>query len=109
MSERKIKEIVRFAKLFLKKRHVKVDKVILFGSYARREFHKDSDVDIAIVSTAFEGKDIFQRIRMTRGLNWALVRRFILPFDIVTMSLKEWKESSSLIASFVRQGKEIVA
>ena len=103
MSKRKIEKIICFIKDFLKTRHIKASKVVLFGSYAKKTFTKDSDVDIAIVSPNFEHKDIFKRVEMLRGLNWALVKKFQLPFDLVTVSSSEWKKASSLVVSFVKE------
>ena len=107
MSQKKIRESISFIKQFLKKRHIKVTKIILFGSYAHGHPTKDSDVDIAIVSEDFNKKDIFERSRSVRGLGWELVSKFQAPFDIAMISLREWKDSSSLIVSFVKQGKEL--
>ena len=106
MSEKRIREIVFFIKKILKQKQLKVDKVIIFGSCLKGNFTAESDVDVAIVSSDFEKKDIFQRTKMLRGLNWSLVRQFMLPFDIVSISLKEWKTSPSFIANFVREGRK---
>ena len=38
------------------KKEIPVDKVIIFGSYAKGTPRKDSDVDLAIFSKSFEGK-----------------------------------------------------
>ena len=106
MSEKRIREIVFFIKKFLKQKQLKIDKVVIFGSCLKGNFTAESDVDVAIVSRDFEKKDIFARTEMLRGLNWSLVRQFMLPFDIVSISLKEWKTSSSFSANFVREGRE---
>jgi hypothetical protein len=50
----------------------------------------ESDVDMVLVSPAFEGKDIFQRAEMTKGMHRKLVRRFEMSFDIVLCSVSEW-------------------
>ncbi|HLD69140.1 MAG TPA: nucleotidyltransferase domain-containing protein [Candidatus Omnitrophota bacterium] len=103
MSEKKIREIISFIKKFFKKN--KIDKVVIFGSCVKGHFTADSDVDVAIVSRDFEKKDIFQRAKMLSGLNWALVGQFMLPFDIVPISLEEWNKSSSLVVGFAREGR----
>lgn len=50
-----IKIIKRFVKI-LKKNGISIDRVILYGSYARNKMRPDSDIDVAIVSKDF-GKD----------------------------------------------------
>ena len=107
LAKEKIRAAVELIYDFLKSRNIKVEKVIVFGSYATGNYTKDSDVDIAIISRDFEEKDIFQRADMLKGLNWSLVEKFMLPFDIVAISLKEWQESSSLIVEFAREGKAL--
>ena len=108
MPEKKIKEIVKFINTFLEKRKITIKHIILFGSYATKKYTKNSDIDIAIISDSFEEKDIFERVKMLKGLNWSLVEHFILPFDIVPLSLSEWKKSSSLAAQFIREGKILI-
>lgn len=107
MPKRKIREIASFINGYLKRRGIKIEKLILFGSYARKTSRKDSDVDIAIVSRDFNKKDTFERARMLKGLDWSLVNKFMLPFDIVPLSLREWQESSSVIVSFAQNGQEV--
>ena len=108
MSQRKIKQIVSFISIYLKNQGIILNKLILFGSYAQGTSTKDSDVDLAIVSKEFSGKDIFQRADMLVDLHWALVKKFKLPFDVVSISLDEWKKSSSLVVGFAKQGKNLL-
>jgi uncharacterized protein len=106
MFEDKIREAVNFIKEFLTGAGISVEKIILFGSHAKGAFTRDSDIDIAIVSRDFDGKDTFQRADMLKGLDWALVERFMLPFDVVVISSQEWNASGSFLAEIVRQGQE---
>ena len=45
----------------LKRNKISVDQAVLFGSYARGNFNEWSDIDIALVSDAFEGHWIKDR------------------------------------------------
>jgi len=105
MDEAAVGQIAQFIKDLLKGRDITVDEIIVFGSYARGNYTKDSDLDMAVISRDFNGKDVFQKARMLKGLKWALVEKFELSFDIVALSLKQWRESSSLVVDFVREGK----
>lgn len=107
MPDQRVGEIVVFIKEFFKHRDIKVNKIILFGSRAKNSFSQESDVDIAIISNSFEQKDIFERAKMLKGLKWSLVERFMLPFDIVPISVSEWNESSSLVIGFAKEGREV--
>jgi len=57
-SLREIRDILSCYRKALKK-HIRVKKVILFGSYTQGTAHKDSDIDVAVISEDFTG-DIFK-------------------------------------------------
>jgi predicted nucleotidyltransferase len=63
MDEREdiISKVRTYRDLVLKDFPMKVEKVYLFGSYAKGTFHKDSDIDVAFVVNRFEG-DFFKVI-----------------------------------------------
>ncbi len=49
-------KVLRFGKI-LEEQGIPVAKLVIFGSYAKKQFDKHSDIDVCIVSSAF-GKDI---------------------------------------------------
>ena len=63
-----IKKIQQYR--FLLKEHFDVDKVYLFGSYAKETNREDSDIDVAIVVNSLKG-DYFS----TTPLIWKLRRQ----------------------------------
>jgi predicted nucleotidyltransferase len=84
-------------------RAIPVESVRFFGSYALGTEQDESDVDILLVSPAFEEKDIFQRAGMTKGIHRALVKRFKVPFDIVFCSVSEWMHGTSPLLQGIRR------
>ena len=80
-------------------------RVILFGSHARGSADSDSDIDIAIISSAFRGKDIFERARLTKDAEVQAIRHFMRPFDVVTLTPEEF-EGDSMLAGFVRSAMD---
>lgn len=50
----------------LLKKHIKVEKVILFGSFAKDKQHQDSDIDIAVVSPDFTGDRFEDQLNLMR-------------------------------------------
>lgn|SRR3989338_5370869 len=54
-----IKDLGRFKRDI--SRNVPIKKMILFGSMARGNIHRDSDIDLIIVSDKFKGKKSFKR------------------------------------------------
>lgn len=45
----------------LKENNISIEKVLLFGSYMKSQAKEDSDIDIAIVSSAFKGNRYLDR------------------------------------------------
>ncbi len=46
------------------KKRIKIQKIILFGSYAEGTPRKVSDIDLAVISPAFDRMNDFERIRL---------------------------------------------
>lgn len=47
-------------------KEIKVSKVILYGSYAKGTQHKDSDIDVAVVSSDFTGDTVEDRLKLMK-------------------------------------------
>jgi predicted nucleotidyltransferase len=75
--------------------------VILFGSRARGTASEDSDVDVAIISPAFRGKGIFERADLTKDVEISAIRKFMVSFDIVTLTPEEY-DGGSMIGDFIK-------
>lgn len=85
--------------------------VYLFGSRARGEAQKDSDVDLmVIVSEPFDEKHSRQR-ELTRL--WGIAARSRLPVDVLLFSrseMEEWRGSGShVIGRALLEGKSLYA
>ena len=59
VSQTIIRKIEEFINILRGVEKIRVDKVILFGSRSKGKTHKDSDIDIAVVSRDF-GKDRYK-------------------------------------------------
>ena len=75
--------ILRFVNVLTLK-GIRVEKVILYGSYASGKIHAGSDLDVAIVSPDF-GKDRFEEGKMLLQLAWRVDPR-ISPIPISSES-----------------------
>jgi len=97
MAKRKYIKAIRTLRNLIKQRGLDINRIIVFGSYARGEEKKGSNIDIIIVSRDFEGKGIFERVEITSGLHRELVEKTMMPADIMYYSTAEWDEGNSLI------------
>ncbi len=107
MVKRKIEEIITYIKELLEERGIRIDKIILFGSYARGNYGKDSDIDVVIISKDFSGKGIFRRAKLLGDIDWKLMEKFLIPLDIITMSPEDFKNGISPISQYAKNGQVI--
>ncbi len=101
VKEKQIK-IVNLIKSILKDKGINVSGVIMFGSQIKGSAVKDSDVDIIILSKDFEGKGIFEKVKMAQGLHRSLVKQLLMSFDILYYSPSEWRKGASLIIDIAK-------
>jgi len=64
--------------------------VILFGSYARGDFNKDSDFDICVLVPEIVGR----RIDMRVDISCTVRESFPMPFDLLLYTFGEFEEYS---------------
>jgi len=62
----KVKNIIDKYLALLKENNIPIKQAILFGSYARGNYHEWSDIDLALVSDIFEGNRIDDRSKIRR-------------------------------------------
>lgn len=108
MAKREIIKIKEILIKLLQERGIHIEKIVVFGSYAKGKESKDSDIDLIIVSKDFRNKDIFERVELTRGIHGKLIEEVMKPFDIMYYSDREWKEGRSLIVNAAKEGGKII-
>jgi len=97
-----IKKIVKNYVRRLKENNIPVQKALLFGSHAMGIPRKDSDIDIAIVSTSFKGDRFSDRrliVPFRRGLDSRIEPMPFTPDD--------FEEGGILIDEIKKTGKAI--
>jgi predicted nucleotidyltransferase len=102
-QEQAIKVIRKFVKA-LKQEGIAVDRVILYGSYAKGNIRRDSDIDVAVVSKHF-GRD-----RVEEGMNLFRIAGKIDPrIEPVPFSSKSFENDTwiPLIYEIRQKGIEI--
>ncbi|HEY5583872.1 MAG TPA: nucleotidyltransferase domain-containing protein [Ruminiclostridium sp.] len=86
------------------KKQIPIEKVILFGSYAKGTNTLDSDVDIAVFSSAFEN------MSRVDGLTFLLMQALEYKIDIQPQpyTMKDYIEHIGLIDEILNTGVEII-
>jgi len=75
----------------------------LFGSFFTGTATPQSDIDIAIISKDFAGKNIFERALMTKDAEIKTVRKFKVALDVLTLTPEEYRDPTSFIAGTLRK------
>ena len=92
---------LKFAKLV--KKNMQVKQIYLFGSYAKKTNHIDSDIDIAVVS------DDFSKNQMDNMLKLMRLRReidaMIEPHPFLS---KDFKKTDSLVNEIIKTGIRLI-
>lgn len=88
----KINRIIKSFIRELSKIGIPVKSIVLYGSYARGNYRKDSDIDLIVISDAFKNMDIRQR---QEALGLASVR-IMKPIEALGYSSEETKNVSSI-------------
>ena len=74
MVKLKIQKLKRIIKKHFEASRLRLDKIILFGSYAEEKQKTDSDVDILLISKSFRNKNYDDRFVPILDLNKELVK-----------------------------------
>ncbi len=100
MGKKDVKDLIVSIRKFKDK--IGVEKIILFGSYARGDYTNDSDVDLILVGRRFEGKGFHSRFKGL-WLKWDLG----LPVDFIPYTPKEFEQLRkrvSIVSEALREG-----
>ena len=109
MAETKLMTVINFLHEQLKDSGITVSKIILFGSQARETATDESDIDVVVISTDFENRDLWERTAMLKTPVLNTIDEFIVPLDIIPMTPEELERRGSIIAGYARKGVVVVA
>ena len=104
MVDAKVLEAVNFFGAVAKADGLHIHDLIVFGSFGRGTASPNSDIDIAIISKDFSGKDIFERALLTKDAEIQTVKKFRVALDVLTLTPEEYQDPASLIAGAIRKG-----
>lgn len=85
--------------------NIPVNKMILFGSMAKGKIHKDSDIDLIIVSDKFKRKKSFKR-----SIGFYKYWTIDYPVDFLCYTPEEFnklKKQITIVREAVKEGVEI--
>ena len=99
MAQQQIIDIVKKYLAVLEDEGIHVDEAYLYGSHAKNEATEESDIDVLLVSSAFDNRDDF-----TAGKVWALTRKVNSLIEPYMMGRKQFNaEETSPLVQIVKQ------
>ena len=96
LDETTVQKVIKDMHKALAKYGIKDSRIALFGSFLNGNAHKESDIDMIIISDSFEGKNLFERINMTLQAEYDVRSRYIVPMDIILKTPKEYEYSKNV-------------
>ena len=103
MDKKAALEILSRFRKTIESQNVKVDKLILFGSYATGTNREGSDIDVVVISKDFAGKDYWDR---TDILSEAIYEVFE-PIEAIALTPDEWAKGESPIVEYAKTGEVV--
>lgn len=97
-------DAIKFLGESMKEYGLNISKIILFGSQIEDKATEESDIDLVIISDDFKDKDIFERAKLTRDAEIMTIKKFLVPFDIISMTPAEYEHETSIVAQFAKKG-----
>lgn len=97
-----IKKILFKYKTLLERENFPVEKMILYGSYAKGDFKPYSDIDVCIISEKFsKNKDYYETYL------WKKILDVDSRIEPVGYDLKSFRETDPLVSEIKKHGIEI--
>jgi uncharacterized protein len=81
--------VIKYLESRLTEKGINVSQIILFGSHAKRNARKDSDIDLIIVSESFRKKGLFKRVDMVGDAVAQTIYQFRVPIDVLLKTPEE--------------------
>lgn len=104
-----ITTIAEFLSNRLTSRGIDVERLIIFGSRADGGGDSDSDFDFAVVSSSFEGKDLYERGKLTSIPVAETIWKFDVPIDLIVLTPSELLTEDRMICVSIKNGKTLIS
>ena len=99
-----IKTVENYTQRLSDEEKLSIERVIIYGSYAKGKTHKWSDIDVCIISPKF--KDSFEAIEFL--LHKRNKKEVLIGLEPIGFTKRDFREGSSLIEEIKKTGVEII-
>ena len=74
---------------------ISIEEAYLFGSYARGDWLKESDLDLIVLSTDFRNMKFTERLDLVNEIAWRL--RITPPLEVIPLTPEELEKGNVII------------
>jgi len=100
MDKDAVLDVMSRFKKAIEAQHIRVDRMILFGSQATGTAREGSDIDVLVISDDFRDKGYWQRIDILS----AAIYDVFEPIEATALTPEEWNSGTSPVAEYVTDG-----
>ncbi|MBI4309075.1 MAG: nucleotidyltransferase domain-containing protein [Candidatus Omnitrophica bacterium] len=104
MGKRDVVRILQKFRLVLEKK-IRVERIVLFGSWAKGMAWEASDIDVVVISADFRGKDHWLRSKLLGSA----VYNVFAPIQAVAVTPEEWDAKTMTICELAQNGEILAA
>ncbi|MCX7918539.1 MAG: nucleotidyltransferase domain-containing protein [bacterium] len=104
MDKNQVLEIIARFRKVIELKGIKVDRLILFGSYVTGTAREGSDIDLVVISEDFADKNYWERIEILSDAIYEIFE----PIEAVAMTPTEWNNEKSMIVNFAKSGELVI-
>ncbi len=101
MDKKAALEVLSRFRTAIESQHIRVGKMILFGSFAKGTNRQESDVDVVVISEDFAGKDYWERTEILASAIYEVFE----PIEAVALTPEEWDKGESGIVEYAKGGE----
>ena len=103
MDKRSALDVIARFRQGIEARGIRLQKVILYGSYATGTNREESDIDVVVISSDFIGKGYWERIDILTEV----IYEIFAPVEAVAMTPDEWERGDSFVVDYARHGEVV--
>jgi len=103
MDKATVISIIRKFQIALEKKHIQIEMIILYGSYANNSARFGSDIDLIVISKNFKNINLFQRMEILTEA----IYEVRAPIEALAFTPLEWKNKQTMIKGYAKEGQII--
>jgi uncharacterized protein len=103
LDKKTVLEILSRFRKSLESQGIKIDKIILFGSFSTGNYHEGSDIDAVVISDDFKDKSYWERIDILSNSIYEIFE----PIEAIAMTPDEWNNKENMVSVFAENGEVI--